>query len=124
MKKEDNYTMQITTVHKFQKALDGTLKVLKFIWRHAFVLISFGITIQGIYKGQTPIIEGEALILVVALFLDWFKMKFKPSPRGSNVASENMIDSIRRSRDDFSWKMNPLNPMGYTYSTYKSGNNY
>jgi len=132
MKKEDKYTMQISTVHKFQKAIDGTLKVLKFIWRHAFVLISFGITIQGIYKGQTPIIEGEALILVVALFLDWFKMKFKPSPRGSNVAMENMFESARRNRDSSNfgssaWAANPamagspansLNNLGSTTPKY------
>jgi hypothetical protein len=81
-------------------------------------------TIQGIYKGQKPIIEGEVVVLIVALFLDWFKMKFKFFPRENNAAMENMFESARRSRDDFSWKMNPLNPMGYTYSTYKSGSNY
>ena len=127
--------MQISTVHKFQKAqkaLDGTLKVLKFIWRHIFVLISFGITIQGIYKGQTPIIENEALVLMVALFLDWFKMQLKPSPRGSNVAMENMFESARRNRDSSNfgssaWATNPamagspansLNNLGSTTPKY------
>ncbi len=124
MKKEDKCTMQISTVHKFQKALDGTLKVLKFIWRHAFVLIVLGMMIAALLMYTAldwPMLVTE---FVIALGLDKFKMKFRPYSRGSNVASENMIDSIRRSRDDFSWKMNPLNPMGYSYSTYNSVNNY
>ena len=116
--------MQISTVHKFQKALDGTLKVLKFIWRHAFVLLVLGMIAYGVCHGKMPVIRGTSYVFAIAAFIDWFKMKFKPSPRGNNVATDNMFDTIRRSRDDFSWKMNPLNPMGYAYSTYKSGNNY
>ena len=69
--------MQFTTVHKLQHALDVFIKVLKFVWRHAFVLASFGITIQGIYEGRTPIAEGEILVFVISTSLDWAKMKIK-----------------------------------------------
>ena len=123
MKKEDKYIMQITTIHKIQNAFDTSLNALKFIWRHAFVLISLGITIQGICEGKTPIIEGEALIFTVAAFIDWLKMRLKFS-RVHNNSREQMFESARKNRDDLSWKMNALNPMGYTYSSYNSANKY
>ena len=132
MKKEDKCTMQISTVHKFQKALDGTLKVLKFIWRHAFVLTVLGMMIAALL--MYPALDWPMLVteLVIALGLDKFKMQFKPSPRGSNVAMENMFEYARRSRDSSNfgssaWATNPamagspansLNNLGYMTTNY------
>lgn len=69
--------MQIKTIHKLQRAWDSLIKALQFVWRHAFVLASFGITIQGIFEGRTPIVEGEILVFAISTFLDWIKMKIK-----------------------------------------------
>ena len=69
--------MQIATVHKLQRAWDSLIKALQFIWRHAFVLASFGITIHGISEGRTPIVEGAILVFAISTFLDWIKMKIK-----------------------------------------------
>ena len=124
--------MQISTVHKFQKALDGTLKVLKFIWRHAFVLIVLGMMIAALL--MYPSLDWPMLVteLVIALGLDKLKMKFKPSSRGSNAAMENMFESARRNRDSSNfgssaWATNPamagspansLNNLGSTTPKY------
>ncbi|MEI6627886.1 MAG: hypothetical protein WCN27_00550 [Alphaproteobacteria bacterium] len=118
--------MQITTVHKLQLALDTLKKVIKLVWRHLLILGAFGITIQVMCEGHIPNLKGTALVLVIALFFDWFKMQFKSTSNIGNLACEQMFESSRRNMDDFSWKMNPLNTMGYTHHTYnhRSTNNY
>jgi hypothetical protein len=115
--------MQISTVHKIQAVLDSSTKVLKYIWRHVFVLAVFGLLIAAylIYPAiDWPMFFTE---LFIAMGLDKFKMKFKPINNGFNP-HEQMFESSIRNSEDFSWKMNPLNPMCYTYHTYNSGNNY
>ena len=124
--------MQISTIHKFQKTLDGTLKVLKFIWRHAFVLIVLGMIAYGVCHGKMPVIRGTSFVFAIAAFIDWFKMKFKPSPLGNNVATDNMLEYARRNRDSSNfgssaWATNPamagspansLNNLGSTTPKY------
>jgi hypothetical protein len=123
--------MQISTVRKFQRILDNSIKVLKFVWRHAFVLASFAITIQGICEGKIPIIEGEAIIFAVAVFIDWFKIQFQFSQDNSS-SCEQMFESARRNRDSnrfgsSAWATNPvmagspanhLSNLGYTTTNY------
>ena len=86
--------MQITTVHKLQHALDAFIKGLKFVWRYAFVLASFSITIQIIYEGGLPLIEKEFLVFAIAVFLDWFKMKLKLANTNSNYHQSSSITSF------------------------------
>lgn len=104
--------MQIITIHKLQHTLDNSKKVIKFIWRHAFVLGSLAITVQGIYEGKTPILGGEALAFSIAFFLDWIKTKIKFSGGTYNHAHEQMFESSRRNMDSSrfgssAWAMNP-----------------
>lgn len=118
--------MQIETVHKLQNALDTSMKVLRFIWRHILTLIAVTMIIYGICDGKTPIIARVTTIFTAVVFIDWIKMKIRLAFTNIhyNIAQEQMFDSARRSRDDFSWKMNPLNPMGYTHHSHNSSNYY
>ena len=122
MKKEDKYIMQITTIHKIQNAFDTSMKALKFIWRHAFVLIVFGMMVTALVIGRISW-ENCIYLYAFAAFADWCKTPSKSSTVRS-VDRDNIFDSARRNRNDFSWKMNPINPMGYTSHTYNSSNNY
>ena len=99
--------MQISTIHKLQHALDTSKKVIKFAWRHAFVLASFAITIQIFYEGKTPVLEGEAIVFSIAFFCDWLKMKIMKvikimfidgNSSNGNHAMEQMFESAKWSR--------------------------
>lgn len=69
--------MQIETIHQWQYALDSAVKVLRFCWRHAFVLGMIWMLVDIIAEGKTPIIEREIFVFTIAAFIDWFKMKWK-----------------------------------------------
>ncbi len=124
--------MQITTIHKLQHVLDTSKKVIKFVWRHAFVLASFAITIQGIYEGKTPILEGEVLAFSIAFFLDWLKTKIKFSGSTYNHAHEHMIESSRKNMDSSrfgssAWATNPAmagSPANHLYNLSYNSTNY
>ena len=124
--------MQIKLIHKLQQALDTSKKVIKFAWRHVFVLASFAITIQGIYEGKTPILEGEVLAFSIAFFLDWLKTKFKFSGGTCNNAHEQMFESSRRNMDSSrfgssAWATNPAmagSPANQLYNLGYSTTNY
>jgi len=119
--------MQIKTIHKLQYALNTSVKILKFVWRHLLVFGAIGLTIQVICEGYIPNLKGTLFVLAISIFVDWFKMQFKASGNNDNLAQDQMFESARRSRDDFSWRMNPmnpLNPMGYTYHTSNYTSNY
>ena len=92
--------MQISTIHTFQKALDGTLKVLKFIWRHAFVLIVFGMMLSTV-SIETANWKNIFLTISVAVLVDFFKLKIKISKTQSdfNNAHDQMFEYARRSRN-------------------------
>jgi hypothetical protein len=115
--------MQIAVAHKIQHSLSSGLKILKFIWRYIFVFVSFGITIQGIYEGKTPIIEGEAIILVIAVFIDWLKMQFKFSSNHSS-SRDQMFESANNNMDSSrfgssAWATNPMmagSPANHLYN--------
>lgn len=100
MKKEDKYTMQITTVHKFQKVLDGILKVIKFIRRHAFVLIVLGMMLSTV-SIETANWKNIFLTISVAVLVDFFKLKIKisRSQSGFNNAHKQIFEYARRNRD-------------------------
>ncbi len=133
MKKEDKYTMQISTVHKFQKSLDGALKVLKFIWRHAFVLIVLGMMLSTV-SIETANWKNIFLTISVAVLVDFLKLKIKISKThsGFNNAHDQMFEYARRSRDSSNfgssaWATNPamagspansLNNLGSTIPKY------
>ena len=92
--------MQISTVHKFQKALDDTLKVLKFIWHHAFVLIVLGLMLNTV-SIETAIWKNIFLTISVAVLVDFFKLKIKISKNQSsfNDTHDQMFKYARRSRN-------------------------
>lgn len=111
MKKEDKYIMQITTIHKIQNAFDTSMKALKFIWRHAFVLIVFGLLIAAflIYPAINWLMFFTEF--VIALGLDKLKMSFKLTGTYSN-SREQMFESARRNMDSSrfgsaAWATNP-----------------
>ena len=76
MKKEDKYTMQISTIHKFQKALDGILKVIKFIWRHALTLIVLGMMLS-VANGASANWVNILITLSISQLIDFGKMQIK-----------------------------------------------
>lgn len=124
--------MQISTIHKLQHALDTSKKVIKFVWRHAFVLADFFIIIQGICEGKKPILEGVLLMLAIAFLLDWIKMKIKFSGGAYNLAQEQMFESARRNMDSSSfgssaWATNPAmagSPANHLYNLGYNSTNY
>ncbi len=46
MKNTDQQDMQVKTVHKWQKALDNSTKTVRFLWRHACVLVMLGMMVN------------------------------------------------------------------------------
>lgn len=76
MKKEEKYIMKIETAPKPRNAIELTLKVLKFVCRHALTLAMFAIIVHGIFKGGTPIIGKTLLFFIGAASIDWLKVKF------------------------------------------------
>ena len=116
--------MQIATVHKIHHILEISIKTVKFIWRHAFVLASFAITIQVMLESKMPIIENEALVLVIALFLDWFKMKFSGSSyngsRGQMIRyAQEELNSSRMGSP--AWSRNPMKAGSPANNLYNLG---
>ena len=103
--------MQIATVQKIQNRIDASLKVLRFVWRHAFVLAVFGMMVAAILIGRISW-ENCFYYYVGAALLDWFKMKLKAS-YCCNSSREQMFQSARRSMDSnhygsFAWAANPM----------------
>ena len=48
MKNIDQQDMQVKTIHKWQKAIDNSIKTLRFLWRHAIALGMLGMMINVI----------------------------------------------------------------------------
>ncbi len=90
--------MQISTIHKLQHALDTSKKVIKFAWRHAFVLAMIWMLIEILIEGHTPKIEREFVVFAVAAFLDFIKIKIKFTSSNGNCAMEQMFESSKWSR--------------------------
>lgn len=90
--------MQIKTVHKLQYALDTSMKVIKFVWRHALTIGVFALLLAAfvIY----PAIDWNAFLveLIFAIGLDKFKMQLKSSRNNGNFAMEQMFESSKWSR--------------------------
>lgn len=66
--------MQIKTVHQLQNILDKTTKAVKFAWRHAFVLIVFGMLITDFVKYQNVDLGIFFIELLFAIIIDKSKM--------------------------------------------------
>ena len=99
MKKNHQKDMQVATVHKWQKALDNSLKTVRFLWRHAIVLSMLGMMIK-IVDLQTANWKNIFISLVIAALVDFFKMKIKHSNHYNGT--NNRIFKI-----DDNWNMNP-----------------
>ena len=124
--------MQIKTVHKWQNALDTSMKVLKFVWRHLLVLGSFAITIQVICEGHIPSLKGEIICFTIAFSFDWLKMQFKATRSKGNLAQEQMFESARKNMDSSrfgssAWATNPAmagSPANHLYNLGYTNNYY
>ena len=92
--------MQISTIHKLQHALDTTMKVLKFAWRHALTLTVVGMIVAAVIIGKISWVNSFHFF-IGAVFCDWLKMKIKFSNANSgyyNPAMEQMFETSKWSR--------------------------
>lgn len=89
--------MQIATVHKLQRALDTSKKVIKFGWRHALTLIVVGMMLN-VVQISTANWRNIVITLLITQLLDRFKMKIKFSGGAYNLAQEQMFESSKWSR--------------------------
>lgn len=105
MRNTDQQDMQVKTVHKWQKALDNSIKTMRFMWRHAIVLGMLGMMIN-IVSLQTANWRNIFISLVIAGLVDFFKMKIKIkfSNQHNNVITEQMLERRRRY---IAWSTNP-----------------
>ena len=105
MKKIDQQDMQVKTVHKMQRALDNSIKTLRFLWRHACVLIMLGMMIS-VVSLQTANWRNILISLAIAGLVDFFKMKIKVGfiKQQPNPITEQMLESQRKY---IAWSTNP-----------------
>lgn len=93
--------MQIKTVHQLQNILDKTTKVVKFAWRHFFVLNLFHCLFIAFVEAPTVNWGVFATYLFIAIFLDWLKTKIKLRNAGNFIhRTPNQIASLT---DQNSW---------------------
>lgn len=104
--------MQITTIHKLQYALDTSMKVLRFVWRHALTIGVFALLFAAF--AMYPAIDWNTFLveLIVAVGLDKFKMQFKASRNNGNLAQEQIFESSKWSR---------TTQMGSAWDSYDPG---
>lgn len=69
--------MQIKTVHQLQNVFDKTTKVVKFAWRHFFVLNLLHCLFIAFIEAPSVNWDVFATYLFIATFLDWLKTKIK-----------------------------------------------
>lgn len=102
--------MQITTVHKLQHTLDVFIKVLKFVWRHAFTFIVLGMLVAALL--MYPAIDwGKFFVeLIVAIGIDAAKMKMKLANANSNYHQSSSITSFTQANY---WNSNIVGTSAY-----------
>jgi hypothetical protein len=105
MKNIDQQDMQVKTVHKMQKVLDDSIKTLRFLWRHACVLVMLGMMVS-VVSLQTANWRNILISLVIAGLVDFFKMKIKIrfTAQQPNPITEHMLESQRKY---IAWSTNP-----------------
>lgn len=104
--------MQIKHIHKMQTVLDKTIKVAKFAWRHAFVLIVFGMLIAAFVMYQSVDWEIFFIELLIAIGID----KSRAAPFMQR--HKNNEDIFKRARDSFN-SSDPYNPGSIAWNMRK-----
>jgi hypothetical protein len=107
MKNIDQQDMRVKTVHKWQKALDNSIKSARFLWRHAIVLGMLGMMINVIDL-HTANWRNILISLVIAGLVDFFKMKIKikffRQKHGHNEIAAKTFESYKKY---IAWSTNP-----------------
>lgn len=107
MKNINQQDMQVKTVHKMQKVLDDSIKTLRFLWRHACVLVMLGMMVS-VVSLQTANWRNILISLAIAGLVDFFKMKIKIK-LSSQKHSHNEIASktFESYKKYIAWSTNP-----------------
>jgi hypothetical protein len=117
---DEEVNMQIKSIHKMQDAFNKAIKLVKFAWRHFFVLnLLHCLAIAFI---EAPSVNWGVFIgyLAVAVTLDWLKAKIKFSNSNHFDHYQAAIDSSRQYNE---WATNPAKIGSPAHHIYNLGYN-
>lgn len=115
MAKEIN--MKNKSIHKMQNVLDKTIKVVKFAWRHFFVILTL-VAMIFLVKLSSANWFNITISIAFAVSLDWLKTKIKFSSINNSQSHyhQAVTDSFRK---HYEWATNPAkigSPANHIYN--------
>lgn len=123
--------MQISTVHKWQKAFDITLETLKFVWLNAFLIGMGSIVAFCVIFGNCSLIQFIDYIFIAVAF-DWFKnMIIRELMNLKNSGNKKYYREVNNSNNMFyigsaNWNSNPakIGSLAYSMNQMSRSSNY
>ena len=97
--------MQNNTIHKIQHVLDTSVKVLKFVWRHALTLTLVGMMLFAAIVIGKIAWKNCFYLFIGATFIDWFKMKWKLSVGSNNYQVSSITSPVFWNQPDWNGRV-------------------